>query len=931
MGAAILVGAIAAVFIAGVADASPSDGAIVPGSAVPIGTVTAGTPFSSGQGINVIIPANSVFTSASTNINIVECAAPNGVIPSTPSDCDGNTINAFTVKPNTDGSINYETATKNPFPVYALPDSVSLGEGASSGGPVCGNTAATECILYIGNNQLDFTQPHVWSQAFFVTPNADDGGENPGDGSAAPAAAVPVASLSSVVAAPATATADGTNVSTVTVTLKGGTSTEAEPVVGQNVTLTSPSTTAVITGSPATTNASGVATFTVSDTTVENVVLTATDTEASSVTLPTTTVDFQPEVVTDANSTVVPSLTTVPASGSTTITVTLQDQASPPHGVVGKTVTLAGTGSAQIVPAATPNVTNSSGVVSFTVSDTAAEAVTFTATDVTDNNLVLSATAQVTFGNLTPSATASTLTAESPALIGAEGTSVTVTLHTSSNAPVPGRSVSLALAPGSSSTTAMVTSSPQITSTDGTATFSVTDSVAETVSFVATDAADSVTVGPASVVFQTSSAPSAEESTVSVPAGAEVADGVTFTPVTVTIRDQFGDPLPNRNVSLAVNANALKHPISVGSSAPGTTNSSGIAEFDVEDATAGTVTVIASDTTDPSSVVTVTQQGTITYVAGPADPQASTLTSSPVNPPSDGKTPVTITALLTDANGNPVSGQSISLAAMNGNSVVSPTTAVVTNNQGVATFTATDATPEVVTYQATDVTDANTVFGSEAVVTFGTPPIPPAVAADSSLVATPTTVPADGTTMSTLSVLLYTGDGIAVPGKTVTLTASGGNSKVTIVNGITDQWGSASFTVTDSSTESVTYTADDTTDNVDLTNLPVTVQFTAASDTSSTSTTTTTAPGSTGSTSTTSTILTSPTTTTTAASGVSTAASDSGSSDTSTDGSSSDGGGGTSLAFTGVSTFLPFFAGIGLVLVVVGTIGRRRQRGITGQ
>ena len=65
--------------------------------------------------------------------------------------------------------------------MYALPDSVTLGEGSS--GPTCGNTSATECILYIGNNQNDFTKPHLWSQPFFVKSNgADDGGDNPGDG-----------------------------------------------------------------------------------------------------------------------------------------------------------------------------------------------------------------------------------------------------------------------------------------------------------------------------------------------------------------------------------------------------------------------------------------------------------------------------------------------------------------------------------------------------------------------------------------------------------------------------------------------------------------------------------------------------------------------------------------------------------------------------
>ena len=96
-------------------------------------------------------------------------------MPSNTTACDGNTIQGNTILPAADGSFTYQGYT-----LYALPDSISLGEGSS--GPACGNTAATECILYIGNNQGDFTKPHLWSQPFFVKPTSDDGGENPGDG-----------------------------------------------------------------------------------------------------------------------------------------------------------------------------------------------------------------------------------------------------------------------------------------------------------------------------------------------------------------------------------------------------------------------------------------------------------------------------------------------------------------------------------------------------------------------------------------------------------------------------------------------------------------------------------------------------------------------------------------------------------------------------
>jgi hypothetical protein len=145
---------------------------------VPVGTVTPGTPFSSGQQINVVVPANSLFVST-TVVNVLECSAPNGVIPSTPAACDGNTINGPSLFPNSDGSINFQTATGSLYELFATPDS-NIGD--TSGSPKCGNTAATECILYIGENQNDFTQPHVWSQPFTVSPNAGDTGANPGDG-----------------------------------------------------------------------------------------------------------------------------------------------------------------------------------------------------------------------------------------------------------------------------------------------------------------------------------------------------------------------------------------------------------------------------------------------------------------------------------------------------------------------------------------------------------------------------------------------------------------------------------------------------------------------------------------------------------------------------------------------------------------------------
>ena len=167
---------------------TPTEGASGP-YAVAVSPFTAGDAYSSGQEINVVVPTNSLFVSTS-NVNIVECAAPNGVLPTLPNECDGNTIQGPTILPNSDGSINLQAEGDGLYQVFALPDAISLGESPSSA-VTCGDTAATECVLYIGENQGDFTAPHVFSQPFFIAANSDDKGDFPGDGSSSTIAPPP--------------------------------------------------------------------------------------------------------------------------------------------------------------------------------------------------------------------------------------------------------------------------------------------------------------------------------------------------------------------------------------------------------------------------------------------------------------------------------------------------------------------------------------------------------------------------------------------------------------------------------------------------------------------------------------------------------------------------------------------------------------------
>ena len=150
-----------------------------------MGTVTAGTPYSSGQRLNISVAANTTmdnaslvaagFPSGAVSIKALECADPGGLVanlPTKPTECDPNTIDSI-VGANSDGSMSITGYT-----VYALPDSVIFGEPTTNT-PVCGSSAATECVIGLFSNQNDFSKPLIFSAPFGVAANGDDGGKLP--------------------------------------------------------------------------------------------------------------------------------------------------------------------------------------------------------------------------------------------------------------------------------------------------------------------------------------------------------------------------------------------------------------------------------------------------------------------------------------------------------------------------------------------------------------------------------------------------------------------------------------------------------------------------------------------------------------------------------------------------------------------------------
>jgi hypothetical protein len=136
-------------------------------AAVPVVVITpvagpaAPAPFQDGEVVKLSVKSNSTFTPG-TRVNILECADPEGTSANLPKDigsCDGLTIQPDTVLVQPDGAI-----TVPQYTIYRLPNSV-LGE-QSNALPVCDD--ANQCVLYVGQDQNDFTQPKIFSTPFTV-------------------------------------------------------------------------------------------------------------------------------------------------------------------------------------------------------------------------------------------------------------------------------------------------------------------------------------------------------------------------------------------------------------------------------------------------------------------------------------------------------------------------------------------------------------------------------------------------------------------------------------------------------------------------------------------------------------------------------------------------------------------------------------------
>jgi kumamolisin len=182
----------------------------------------------------------------------------------------------------------------------------------------------------------------------------------------------------------------------------------------------------------------------------------------------------------------------------------------------------------------------------------------------------------------------------------------------------------------------------------------------------------------------------------------------------------------------------------------------------------------------------------------------------PLLVPADGTSNAYLVVRSWDAMGNIVAGHMVTIAASPGAHVT--ISAVPSSQDGIAIFSVSDSTAETVTFSATDLTAGITLLTARSVGFT----VPPATAGG--ILASPSSVPADGSSSSTITITLKDALNQPTPGKQISLSQGTGHSIITGPNpAVTDANGQIQFTATDNVSETVTYTAIDVTDG----NLPV--------------------------------------------------------------------------------------------------------------
>ena len=321
-------------------------------------------------------------------------------------------------------------------------------------------------------------------------------------------------------------------------------------------------------------------------------------------------------------------------------------------------------------------------MATFTVADTKAQIVTYTAKDTTDT-ITITQTATVTFTVGAVSASLSTVVAN-PTSVVANGTAstITVTLLDANSNPVSGKTVTLAQTSGSGTPTITIVSGT--TNSSGQATFTVSSTTASANIFTATDTTDSITITQTATVTFTPGAATKLAFTTQ-PAGGMAGTPFPSQPI-VAVEDANGNTVTTSTASikLVIGTNPSSGTLTINTNPLSAAN--GVATFSGvsinNNGNGYTLTASSSGLTGATS--------NLFNITGPATQLVfTTQPSGGTGGTAFGTQPV---VTVEDADGNKVttSSASITLAITSGTGTSGATLSATTNplaaSSGVATF-----------------------------------------------------------------------------------------------------------------------------------------------------------------------------------------------------------------------------------------------------
>ncbi len=475
------------------------------------------------------------------------------------------------------------------------------------------------------------------------------------------------------------------------------------------------------------------------------------------------TVSFQPGAPAPGGSLVVAGASAVAdGNSSATITVTVKDSYGNP--IPGAVVSAAGTNGA-IVDG--PHTTGSDGTATFGAKSTTAGAstITFTSGGVTlgsgDVTFQPGAAAKLAFSQAPTSAVAGqALSQVSVRLLDAHGNLVT--------GDARNVTVSVASGPAGEAIAGTLT----VATSSGTATF--TTLVLHKSGSTTLSASGPELTGATSAAIQVSHADAdASHTLVSAPAPTATAGGSVT--ITVTVQDIFDNAVPGQSVTLA----ASPDPASVVQ--PGAPSAGD-----------GTVTGSISSTASGQVVVTakigsttVVQTASVTFKPGAISPDQSDFSTSTSSVVADGSSSALLKVTARDAYGNAIAGKVVVFSATGTNTIGQggPTNA---SGQAQGSIASTEAGAKTLT-----ATIDGVVLAMAPIVTFTAAGPGAPSAANSTVVSSPATIQADGTTQSAIIVTVKDSSGSAAPGVTVTLALSSGTGTIVQPAAATDASGVA--------------------------------------------------------------------------------------------------------------------------------------------